>query len=348
MDADHHVLPVADLSLDERDVGLAIERALEGNGAELAVIGRQLRGGDAAHQRLGADAVLDQVRDGNHQQLVPAREPGQLGNARHRAVGIENLADDAGRVESRDAREIHRRFGLPGAHQHAAVARLQREHVPGTCKIGRTRLRIDGGKYRGGAIRRGDAGTGDVLRLDRDAEGGLEARGVLRHHLRDVELFETLLRHRHADQAAALGGHEVDDLGRDLLGGDGEVSLVLAVLVVDDDDHPAFAEGLDGVLDRRKRRTYPAGLLRHALDPARVTSSARNTYLPIMSNSRFTRSLTLANCRLVCSHVYGTICTSKRRSSTPATVRLIPSTAIDPFLTIWAASEGGNFTVTHQ
>ena len=41
-------------------------------------------------------------------------------------------------------------------------------------------------------------------------------------------------------EAAAVAGHEVDDLGRDLLGGDGEVALVLAVLVVDDHDHAAL------------------------------------------------------------------------------------------------------------
>ena len=34
----------------------------------------------------------------------------------------------------------------------------------------------------------------------------------------------------------------------------GQVALVLAVLVVDDDDHPAVAEGVDGVLDRGERR----------------------------------------------------------------------------------------------
>ena len=42
---------------------------------------------------------------------------------------------------------------------------------------------------------------------------------------------------READEAAPVRGHEVDGLGRDLLGGDAEVALVLAVLVVDEDDH---------------------------------------------------------------------------------------------------------------
>ena len=72
-------------------------------------------------------------------------------------------------------------------------------------------------------------------------------------HQRDVELVEPLAGHRQADQAAAVLGHEVDRLGRDLLGGHRQIAFVLAILVVDDDDHLAAADGGDGVFDRRKR-----------------------------------------------------------------------------------------------
>ena len=44
-------------------------------------------------------------------------------------------------------------------------------------------------------------------------------------------------------------GHEVDGFGRDLLGGHGEVAFVLAVLVVDDDDHAAGANLLQRGFD---------------------------------------------------------------------------------------------------
>ena len=62
-----------------------------------------------------------------------------------------------------------------------------------------------------------------------------------------------LLGDRHADQAAAVLGEEVDFLGRDELRGEDEVALVLAVLVVDQDDDVAgadrrddFGDGTDG------------------------------------------------------------------------------------------------------
>ena len=120
MDADQHVLAVADVALDERDVRLLVEDALERGDAEVAVSGRQRRGRDAAHQRLGAHPVLDQIRDRDHQQLVPLRELRQLRHAGHRAVLVHDFADDAGRIEAGDAREIDGRFGLAGAHEHAA------------------------------------------------------------------------------------------------------------------------------------------------------------------------------------------------------------------------------------
>src|SRR5437762_4766148 len=44
--------------------------------------------------------------------------------------------------------------------------------------------------------------------------------------------YTTLFR-SHADEAAAVLGHEVDGVGSDFLGGHGEVAFVLAVLVVD-------------------------------------------------------------------------------------------------------------------
>ena len=39
-----------------------------------------------------------------------------------------------------------------------------------------------------------------------------------------------------------------------------------------------------------------------------------------------------ACCRFVCAIVYGTTCTSNRSAPRPATVRLMPSTAIEPFV----------------
>ena len=77
------------------------------------------------------------------------------------------------------------------------------------------------------------------------------ALAVVEHHALDAELLEALRRGGNADEAAAELGHEVDRLGRGLLGGHDQVALVFAIGVVDDDDHFAARDvaqhRLDGV-----------------------------------------------------------------------------------------------------
>ena len=63
------------------------------------------------------------------------------------------------------------------------------------------------------------------------------------------EMLEAFLGHGQADQAASKLGHEVDGFGRDFFGGEGKVAFVLAVFVVDDDDHAAGADFLNRVGD---------------------------------------------------------------------------------------------------
>ena len=80
---------------------------------------------------------------------------------------------------------------------------------------------------------------------------------------------------READQPAPLPRHEVDRLGRRELGGDREVALVLAVLVVADDDHPPGADVLDRLLDR-------------ARTAALIGRTSFSTYFATTSTSRLT------------------------------------------------------------
>ena len=65
-------------------------------------------------------------------------------------------------------------------------------------------------------------------------------------------MLQTLFGHRQANQPAAVLGHEIDDLGSDMLGGDGQIALVFAVFVVDDDNHAARAELFYRFFDRHE------------------------------------------------------------------------------------------------
>ena len=54
-------------------------------------------------------------------------------------------------------------------------------------------------------------------------------------HQREIQFVATLFGEREADQPTAELGHEVDGVGRNLLGGHGQVAFVFAVFVVDEE-----------------------------------------------------------------------------------------------------------------
>ena len=74
------------------------------------------------------------------------------------------------------------------------------------------------------------------------------------------------------------------------------------------------------------------------------------TYFASRSVSRLTGAPTSLKPRVVCSSVCGISATLNRSLSTSTSVRLTPSTATDPLLTICAASSAGqaNQTVSHS
>src|SRR5262245_22870229 len=221
-------------------------------------------------------------------------------------------------------------------------------HVTRTREVARLGGRINSRQHGRCAIGRRNAGRGLPNGVDRRAERRLEARRVLRHHQWNLELVEALRRHRQTNQAAAVLRHEVDRLGRHLLGRDRQIPFVFPIRIVHDDDHTAGAKLGDRVFDPRERRIRFLGNreLLHTLPAFRPASSAaRATYLPTRSHSRLTGSCTRARARFVCSIVYGTSWTTKCSVRRPATVRLMPSTATEPLWTKNGANDAGKLTV---
>ena len=288
-----HVVAVSDVAPHERQVRLAVDDALERHQLEITVVGRQLRRRHLPHQPLVAHAVLDQIGDRDHEQLVPACEPSQLRHPSHGAVVVHDLADDADGMETGNPRQIDRGFGLAGSHQHAAVPRPQRKHVAGTGEIPRLRGRIRGGLRGDSPIGRRYPRARRLLRLDRHAERGGELGRVLPHHERNVQTVQPVPGHRKADQTPTVLRHEVDQLGGRLLGRDRQIAFVLAVLVVDDDDHPPLANRVHRLVDRGERsatrrirqrqpsaRGRPAGALLSHDAPRRRRRASRTLQPP--------------------------------------------------------------------
>ncbi len=117
--------------------------------------------------------------------------------------------------------------------------------------------RIDRRGDRVGAVMRGNAGGDAFARFDGDGEIRRVARLVGARHQFEMQFRGALLRQRKADQAAPIAGHEVDRLGRRHLRRNDEVALILAVLGVDQDEHPARPRIVENLLNVGKLAEMP-------------------------------------------------------------------------------------------
>src|SRR5450432_79825 len=158
-----------------------------------------------------------------------------------------------------------------------------------------------------------------------------------------------------------MGGHEVDGGRRHLGRGHHRVTLVLAVLVVGEDDHIPLANVAQGSLHesdaadlfqppRHVPLAYcstpnPAALHTSSVSPPPAPSARRRaTYLPMTSASTFTRVPADFCPRVVRACVSGTSATEKLSRPRVLTVRLTPSSATEPFSMKNGASSGESET----
>ena len=198
-------------------------------------------------------------------RIVPILRPWSWAKANRSSIRAmlpssrHDLADHARRVQPGEAGDVDRRLGMAGADEHAAVARDQREDVARRDDMLGALAGVDRDRDRAGAVGGGDAGGDALARLDRGGEGGFEAGAVGAAHRLQAELVDPLAGQRQADQAAAVLGHEVDRVGRRHLRRDDEVALILAVLVVDQDEHAAVARLVDDLLGARHHSARAAG-----------------------------------------------------------------------------------------
>ena len=205
----------------------------------------------ALGQMVVAQPIGDQVADRADLHAVMLGKFDQIVEPRHLAVILHDLADHAGRVETRQPRHVNRRFGMAGTDQHAAVARLQREDMARGDNIVLAAGAIDRHRYGARAVGGADPGGDAVARLDRGGKGGFIGTAVVGAHHVEAQFLDPVAGHRQADQSAAIFGHEVDRVGRRHLRRNDQVALILPVLVVDQDIHAAVARLVDDLFRRR-------------------------------------------------------------------------------------------------
>jgi hypothetical protein len=250
VDADERWIRPFEIAADQGDVLVLIDVARVGNHSEIAVACGEDSFGDAADVALVLHAVADEVGYREHLHVVLAAEFMQLRDARHRPVFVHDFADDGGRIEAGDASEIDAGFSLPSADEHPSIAGAQRENMPGPREILRPSLGIDGGEDGDRAVGRADASRDAKAPVDRFRERSAVHRRVDRRHKRQMKLVAAVFGERQADQPARILRHEVDRLWRDFLGGQRQVAFVLAVFIVDEDNHASLADVFDGLFNR--------------------------------------------------------------------------------------------------
>src|SRR5918992_594577 len=269
---------------------------------------------------------------------------------------MEHLAQRPGGVQAREPREVDGGLGVARSAEYAALLRHQREHMSRHAHVVGPKVRVGDRTNALCSVERARARRRPPSDVDRDSERRPVALVVLRDHQRDPQLVEPLLRDGHAHDPPPVRDHEVDRLGRSLLGRHDEVALILAIGVVHDDDDVASPDVVEGLLDRRERaghevlppsapgvRTTLASL---AVLPPGTPASCASTYFAITSTSRFTMWPRRADPSVVTASVCGIRATEKPVPSRAATVRLTPSRHTEPFSTTKRRSSTGILTVS--
>src|SRR5205814_2174240 len=103
------------------------------------------------------------------------------------------------------------------------------------------RARIDRGENRRRAIGRGDSRRNSAASFNRHRKSSAQTRSVVSYLWWQMQFVATLFSQWQANQAATLTCHEIDFVGRNHLRGAHEITFILAVLIVHDNDHAPFA-----------------------------------------------------------------------------------------------------------
>ena len=195
-------------------------------------------------------AIGDQIADRADLHVVLFGKLDQIRQAGHGAIGPHDLADHARGVQPGQPRNIDRRLGMARAHQNAACPCPQGKDMAGGGQRGHRVLFVDRGGHGQRPVSGRNAGADTFTRLNRDGERRFMTRGIVDRHHRQAKTIHPFGRHRQADQAAAMKGHEIDRLRGSEFGRDHQIALVFPVLVIDQNEHPPGPRLGDDVLGR--------------------------------------------------------------------------------------------------
>ena len=173
----------------------------------------------------------------------------QVGKARHTPVRADDLYDHAGRLQSGKARQVNCGFRMTRSLENSARSCDEGEDVTWSSEICRRSVQEE--FDRSGSIMGRDPCSYTVLRgsVDTYRKRRSVVIFILSDHAGQVEFAGAVRCDGDAHETAGVSDHEIDHLGCCVLGGNDEVALVFAVLVIYNDDEFASAQRSECELD---------------------------------------------------------------------------------------------------
>ena len=103
----------------------------------------------------------------------------------------------------------------------------------------------DGGLHGTGTVGCRDAGGDTFAGLNGDGEFGAKTAAIALHHQGQIQQLTSFAGHGHTDQTTAILGHKVNGFGSHILRRHHQVTFVLPVLIVHQDNHLPLTDIFD-------------------------------------------------------------------------------------------------------
>ena len=138
---------------------------------------------------------------------------------------------------------------MSGAFENSSALSYKREYVSRPEKIFRFCVGIRKESRRKGAFFRRDPGRGSFFSVHRNSERSPVSLRAIGNHVLETEPFRLFRRDRDAHKPPGEADHKIDVIGRYALCGDDDVAFILALSVVNDDDHFPISDVVDSLFD---------------------------------------------------------------------------------------------------
>ena len=230
----------------------AVALLAERNDVEVSVGSRHVCFDATLHERFLLQAIGDEVADADNLESMFASHLLELWHACHRAVLVQDFYQGSSRLQAREAGKIDGSFRVSSAAKNAFVLCVEGIDVARATEV--SRLAIGVGKCTDGSSAVVCADTRRAAFQEVHCHGERRAKHacIVFHLMVQFEFSSTAHRDGCTKHASAVAQHEVDLFGSNHLGSRDEVALVLAVLIIHDDDKLPLSEVVERRLDGAK------------------------------------------------------------------------------------------------